>query len=349
MRKILVVGAGKSSTVLIDYLLEQSQQQNWNVRIGEFSVELAQQKLKGHQNGEAVYLDANDEDQRKREVEQADVVISLLPPFMHYLLARDCVALKTPLITASYVSDEIRKLAADADASGVLLLNELGVDPGIDHMSAMEVINRVKAEGGAFTGFETFTGGLLAPESEKNNPWRYKFTWNPRNVVLSGQGMVKFVQEGLFKYIPYHRLFRRTEIITFPDYGDFEGYANRDSLRYRSDYGLEEIPTIYRGTLRRPGFCRTWDAFVQLGATDDTFPMENSENLSNRQFINSFLYYNPIDTVELKLAHYLGWMQVIDSLIAIAVLGIARTTETSADNLALKSFTATPETTEMIR
>ena len=152
--------------------------------------------------------------------------------------------------------------------------------------------------------FESFTGGLVAPESD-DNLWNYKFTWNPRNVVLAGQGTVKFLQEGRFKYIPYHHLFRRTEIVHIPKYGHFEGYANRDSLKYREVYDLHNVKTMYRGTFRRPGFCRAWNVFVQLGATDDTYELENVNKMSHRQFINSFLSYNPHDSVELKLAHYL--------------------------------------------
>ena len=147
---------------------------------------------------------------------------------------------------------------------------------------------------------------MVAPESD-NNPWNYKFSWNPRNVVLAGQGgAVKFKQEGTYKYIPYHKLFRRTELINIEGYGKFEGYANRDSLKYREVYGLEDIQTMYRGTLRRPGFCRAWDVFVQLGATDDSYVLENSEDLTFRQFINLFLPYNPTDSVELKFRHALN-------------------------------------------
>jgi len=171
-------------------------------------------------------------------------------------------------------------------------------------------------------GFESFTGGLVAPEND-NNPWNYKFTWNPRNVVLAGQGQaVKFIQEGQYKYIPYQKLFRRTEIIEIEGYGRFEGYANRDSLRYRSIYGLEDIKTIYRGTLRRVGFCRAWDVFVQLGATDDSYIMEGSETMTHRQFINSFLAYNLHDSVEIKLMQYLHIDQDSELMEKLKWLGI---------------------------
>ena len=184
-------------------------------------------------------------------------------------------------------------------------MNELGLDPGIDHMSAMKILDHVKNLGGEVKYFESFTGGLVAPESD-NNPWNYKFTWNPRNVVLAGQGdAAKFIQRGRYKYIPYNRLFRRSEVIKIEGYGSFEGYANRDSLKYRSIYGLENIPTIYRGTLRRVGFSRAWNNLVQVGATDDSYVMEGSASMTHRDFINSFLAYNPYDSVELKFRYYM--------------------------------------------
>jgi saccharopine dehydrogenase-like NADP-dependent oxidoreductase len=176
----------------------------------------------------------------------------------------------------------------------------------MDHMSAKKILDDIEAKGGKMDCFESFTGGLVAPESD-DNPWNYKFTWNPRNVVLAGQGgAAKFIQEKQYKYIPYHKLFRRTEIIEIDGFGSFEGYANRDSLKYRSIYQLDNIPTIYRGTLRRVGFCRAWNVFVQLGATDDSYILEGSENMTYREFINSFLAYSPYDSVEMKLRYYLN-------------------------------------------
>jgi saccharopine dehydrogenase-like NADP-dependent oxidoreductase len=184
-------------------------------------------------------------------------------------------------------------------------MNEIGVDPGIDHMSAMQVVDRIRNEGGEIIMFETFTGGLVAPESD-NNLWNYKFTWNPRNVVVAGQGgAAKFLQEGTYKYIPYHRLFRRTEFLDIEGYGRFEGYANRDSLKYQSDYGMENVQTLYRGTMRKVGFSRAWNMFVQLGMTDDSYIIDDSENMTYRDFVNSFLPYSPTDSVELKFRHQL--------------------------------------------
>lgn len=185
-------------------------------------------------------------------------------------------------------------------------MNEIGLDPGIDHMSAMKVIDEIRDQGGKMILFESFCGGLVAPESD-NNLWNYKFTWAPRNVVLAGQGgAAKFIQEGTYKYIPYHKLFRRTEFLEVEGYGRFEAYANRDSLKYRSVYGLDDALTLYRGTIRRVGFSKAWNMFVQLGMTDDSYQIDNSETISYREFINLFLPYHPTDSVEIKLRLQLG-------------------------------------------
>ncbi len=209
------------------------------------------------------------------------------------------------MVTASYISSEMQALDEEAKQKGLIFMNEIGVDPGIDHMSAMQVIDRIRAKGGKMILFESFTGGLVAPESD-NNLWNYKFTWNPRNVVTAGQGgAAKFLQEGTYKYIPYNRLFRRTEFIDIENYGRFEVYANRDSLKYQSIYGLNDIKTLYRGTIRRVGFSRAWNIFVALGMTDDSYTIDDSEHMSYRDFINSFLPYSPTDSVELKLRHQL--------------------------------------------
>lgn len=305
MKKILVIGSGRSSTSLIKYLLDNSELEKWTVTVVDFNLKLAESKVGNHPNGLCFKLDANNDIKRKEFIQSSDVVISMLPAHMHFKILKDSVDCGVHVITPSYITDEIRSLNEDALKNNVLVLNELGLDPGIDHMSAKKLIDHVKANGGEVKGFESYTGGLVAPESD-DNPWNYKFTWNPRNVVLAGQGgSAKFIKEGKYKYIPYHKLFRRTDIIDVPGYGKFEGYPNRDSLKYRSIYELDNISTMYRGTLRKVGFCRAWNIFVQLGATDDSYIVEGSENMTNREFINSFLKFNTYDSVELKLRHYL--------------------------------------------
>lgn len=305
MKKILVIGSGRSSTSLIKYLIDNSDLEKWTVTVVDFNLKLAESKIGNHPNGFSYQLDANDDVKRKEYIKSSDVVISMLPAHMHFKVLKDSVDCGVHVITPSYITDEIKTLNENALKNKVLVLNELGLDPGIDHMSAKKLIDQVKDKGGDVKGFESYTGGLVAPESD-DNPWNYKFTWNPRNVVLAGQGgSAKFIKEGKYKYIPYHKLFRRTEIIDVPGYGKFEGYPNRDSLKYRSIYELDDISTMYRGTLRKVGFCRAWNIFVQLGATDDSYIVEGSENMTNREFINSFLKFNTYDSVELKLRHYL--------------------------------------------
>ncbi|MEM7160927.1 MAG: saccharopine dehydrogenase C-terminal domain-containing protein [Bacteroidota bacterium] len=305
MKKILVIGAGRSSSSLIKYLAENSSENNWVLTVTDREQSLIDERLEGLQNAKGLVFDAMNEDERKQQIKEHDLIISMLPAHFHIHVVKDCIAFKKDVITPSYVSDDIKALDADACDAGIIILNEMGLDPGLDHMSAMQIIDEVKNKGGVMESFKSFTGGLIAPESD-TNPWNYKFTWNPRNVVLAGQGgAVQYIRNGRYKYIPYNQLFKRIEKIQIDGYGKFDGYANRDSLKYRSIYNLEDIPTIYRGTLRKSGYCRAWDALVQLGMTDDTYQLEGSENMTYRDFTNSFLAYHPSDSVELKLKYVL--------------------------------------------
>ena len=300
MKKILVIGAGRSAVTLIKYLLDNSSANNWLVTVADFSIELAENAIGNHKNGKAIFFNVTDEKQRESEIENADIVISMLPASLHILVAKDCVRFGKDLVTASYVSLEIAELDEAAKQAGILLLNEIGLDPGIDHMSAMQVIDEIKENGGELTSFKSFCGGLVHPDYD-NNPWNYKFTWNPRNVVLAGQGTAQYIENSDYKYIPYTSLFERIEHMEVLDAGEFEGYANRDSLSYRKSYGLDDIPTLFRGTLRRKGYSAAWNVFVQLGMTDDTYKLENSASITNREFINMFLPFNDALTVEEKL------------------------------------------------
>ena len=305
MKTILFIGAGRSSSSAIRYILEAAERQDWFLKLGDRDVAMAKSKIGDHPRGEAFEFNALEDDERGKEIEAADFVISMLPARFHMLVARDCIRFKKNVITPSYVTPEMKELHQAAVDADIIIMNEIGVDPGIDHLSAKKVLDEIEEMGGKMQIFESFTGGLLAPESE-NNPWQYKFTWNPRNVVLAGQGSAaKFIQKGKYKYIPYNKLFRRTELIEINGLGTYEGYANRDSLKYRAIYGLENIPTIYRGTFRRPGFSKAWDVFIQLGVTDDSYILEGSKEMTHRDFINSFLSYNPVDSVEMKLRYYL--------------------------------------------
>ena len=288
MRKILVIGAGRSASTLISYLLVGADENNWFVTVADFSLELAQESVKESKNANAILFNVKDDKLREREILKSDIVVSMLPASMHILVAKDCVRLKKNLVTASYVSDEIAELDSEATDNGVLLLNEIGLDPGIDHMSAMQIIDTIKEKGGELTSFKSFCGGLIHPEYD-NNPWNYKFTWNPRNVVLAGQGVAQYLDGGKIKFIPYHNLFKKVECMDILDVGSFEAYANRDSLSYRESYGIKNIDTLLRGTLRRRGFSKSWNYFVQLGLTDDSYTILDSENLTYREYLNMFL------------------------------------------------------------
>jgi len=358
MRNILIIGAGRSATSLIRYLLDKSEVEELYITIGDISIQNAQKFTDGHPNARGVLLDVFNEPQRKKAVEKSDLVISMLPAHYHIEVAKDCIEFGKHLVTASYVSDQMQLLHPKAKAKGLVFINEIGLDPGIDHMSAMQIIDRICDKGGKILLFESFTGGLIAPESD-NNLWNYKFTWNPRNVVLAGQGgAAEFIQEGKYKYIPYHRLFRRTEFITVEGYGKFEVYANRNSLKYQSVYGLDNILTLYRGTIRRVGFSKAWNMFVQLGMTDDSYIIPDSENLSYREFVNAFLPYSPTDSVELKLRHNLKidqddlmWdkLEELDIFNPNKIIGIADATPAQAlQKILMDKWTLAEDDKDMI-
>lgn len=291
-KKIFVIGAGRSASSLIKYLLDESVKNNFEIRVGDRDLSLVEDKIAKHSKGTAVNFDVFNDKQRIEEINNADIVISMLPASLHITVAKDCVRLKTNLVTASYVSPEIKALHEQAIENGVLLLNEIGLDPGIDHMSAMKIIDNIKSQGGELLSFKSYCGGLVAPESD-NNPWKYKFTWNPRNVVLAGQGTAQYIENGQYKYIPYGQLFNRIDSMEVLDYGTFEAYANRDSLSYREIYQIENIKTLLRGTLRRSGYCEAWNLFVQMGLTDDSYKI----SVSGMSYKDFFLSYTDLDTI----------------------------------------------------
>jgi saccharopine dehydrogenase-like NADP-dependent oxidoreductase len=290
MNNILVLGAGRSATACIRYVLDRAKEHNWFVIVADADHELAAKKVGKHPNGRGVWLDASKVNDRRDLIGRSDVVISLLPPQLHLEVANDCILLKKHLITASYVSKDIYKLSDDFRNKELIFMGEMGLDPGIDHMSAMQKIDEIKAMGGKITAFSSNAGGLVALDCLKKNPWRYKFTWNPRNVVKAGQGTAQYLENGKFKYVPYNRLFKEYRLIEIPGYDEpFEVYANRESLLYREAYGLDDIPTLYRGTIRYRGFCDAWNALVQIGLTDGTYPILDSEKISYHELMEAYL------------------------------------------------------------
>jgi len=285
----LVLGAGRSSSVLIEALLSDCPALNGRVVVGDQERSLAEQRLGGSPHGTAIFFTLDEPAAAVQAISRADLVISLLPAHLHPAVATLCLQAGRHLLTASYISAAMQSFHEAAKANGLLFLNECGLDPGIDHMSAMAVIHRLQREGFTLQSFESFTGGLIDPATDPGNPWKYRFTWNPRNVVLAGQGTAKYRADGQNQYIPYHRLFTQTTPVQVPGLGEFDGYANRDSLQYREVYGLQGINSMVRGTLRFRGFCSAWNVLVQAGCTDDTYRVEGNGNFTHRMFMKLFV------------------------------------------------------------
>lgn len=322
MNKILVLGAGRSATALINYLLDQASKNGWYVTVADSNLKAAQEKVGTHPGGRAIWLNVTNLDDRKTVIAKADVVISLLPPFLHTMVAEDCLLLSKHLLTASYVSQGFYSKADEVREKALIFMGELGLDPGLDHMSAMQRINEIRDDGGKITAFRSFTGGLVAPESD-DNPWHYKISWNPRNVVLAGQGTAQYIKGGKYKFVPYQRLFNQAVPINIQGMGTYEVYPNRDSLLYRTSYGLDDIPQLIRGTIRHTGYCEAWDALIKIGFTNADFPIMHSEDLTYYQLTEAFMGNNNkeatlrecvaklVDTpVDSDIIHKLDWLGI---------------------------------------
>jgi len=305
MQKILLIGAGLSSSYLIKYLLANAKKENWQLTIADASLENAVARSGKNKLARTIEFDVNKIKQREKEISDCDIVISLLPPALHIMVAKDCLKFKKHLVTASYVSEEMKKLHIDVLKSDILFINEIGLDPGIDHLSAAKMIHDIKHKGGTITSFKSYTGGLVAPEFD-DNPWNYKFTWNPRNVVLAGKATAAYKSNGMIKYTPAWRLFSETEEISVNGYGKFESYANRDSLSYIEPYGISDAKTVLRGTLRKKGFCTSWNNIVKLGLNDDSVKIHCNHKLTYRQYLCSFINSANEINLESELCHFLN-------------------------------------------
>jgi saccharopine dehydrogenase (NADP+, L-glutamate forming) len=317
VKHILVIGAGRSSTYLIQYLLNHAAANDWKITVGDLQLSWAEARIGNHPRGKAIALDLADSSTLHEIISNADLVVSLAPADKHIRIAEACLAASKSLFTASYVSNEMAALHEEAKKKGLLFLNELGCDPGIDHMSALKIIADIKASGGTLNAFYSYTGGLIAHESN-DQPWHYKFSWNPRNVILAGQpGPARYLANGVVRFLPYQRLFAERETIDVPDFGKLEGYANRDSLPYRELYGLEKIGTLVRGTLRYPTYCDAWHVFVWLGMTDDKLIFNNCHQLRYRDYLLAFLSPDNAATVRESfinaLKYKLGYSDILIS------------------------------------
>jgi saccharopine dehydrogenase-like NADP-dependent oxidoreductase len=269
MQKILVAGAGKSSIFLIHYLLSHAPRNNWKIVVADGSAQAIEEKIGNSPYAEKAVIDITNAAQRQRLVEEADIVLSLMPPHLHIHLAHDCLKYKKNLITSSYISPEMKAMEKEVKEAGLMFMCEMGLDPGIDHMTANQIIHSIQRVAASITSFKSYCGGLIAPESD-NNPWHYKFSWNPKNIVTAGKGGAKYLLNGKEVEIPYEKIFDNNKKIKVEGLGSLAYYPNRDSLRYLELYDVPDIKTFLRATLRHPQFCKGWQAVVDLGLTDET-------------------------------------------------------------------------------
>jgi saccharopine dehydrogenase-like NADP-dependent oxidoreductase len=302
VKKILLFGAGKSATVLIDYLIQHAAAQQWFLTVVDANADLAKSKIGDSKFASAVSFDINDEAERNKFIADADIVISMLPPALHIPVAKNCIALNKNLLTASYADEEIKKLQTEIENRQLLFLCEMGLDPGIDHMSAMKLIDEIHANGGRVISFKSHCGGLVAPESD-DNPWHYKISWNPRNIVMAGKAGAVYKNNNTTITLPYTKVFSNCPVVSVDGLSDLACYANRDSLSYTSLYKLQDAATFIRTTLRYPAFCKAWDKIVNAGLTNDTDEID-IKNLTYKKWsepINKF-----IDADNKELFQFLG-------------------------------------------
>ncbi|RMF61018.1 MAG: saccharopine dehydrogenase [Calditrichaeota bacterium] len=306
MKQILILGAGFSTPALIHYLLDKAEENDWFVTVGDIEVEKAERIVNHHPRGAAIVFDVNDVNMRTTHIKKADVVVNMLSPVYQYLIALDCLHHGKHMISASYEDIRVQHLNLDAHRKGILILNEMGLDPGLDHMSAMALIDDVHQREGVIKSFLSYGGGLPAPEIN-SNPLRYCITWNPRNVVRAGEAGAQYMEEGQIKLLPYHQVFKRTWPVEIEGIGTLEAYPNRNSLIYRHRFGLNGVNTLIRGTLRYPGWSETWYHIVNLGLTNDSLPIPDLHRRTYREFMQMFL---PLSISgkkpETRLANYLG-------------------------------------------
>ncbi len=268
MKHIVLFGAGRSATVLIDYLKELANEIVCKVTVADADLKVVQDKVGDHPLVKPVAVNIENVNERQQLIQEADVVISLMPPALHYLIAVDCLQFNKHLLTASYVDEKIKALEKEIAAKGLLFLCEMGLDPGIDHMSAMQLINEIKKKGGTITSFKSHCGGLVAPESD-TNPWHYKISWNARNVVTAGKTGALYRENDKVVSLGYVQLFDQNRIVQVDEDSVYAYYPNRDSLKYIDTYDLHEVSTFVRTTLRHPEFCFGWKNIIDLMLTDE--------------------------------------------------------------------------------
>ena len=287
MKKILIFGAGRSAFFTIEYLAGKHGKE-WELTVADSAPASLDELRKQFPEIKLVVVDVLNDEQRKALVSENDIIISLLPARFHNIVAADCITFRKHIITPSYITPEIKLMDESAKHHGLIFLNELGLDPGIDHMSAMKIIHHLKNEGNEISSFKSYTGGLIAAESD-TNPWHYKISWNPYNIIRAGQDGGICLADGNKKYLPYNRLFAESENISTESSGNFDAYLNRNSLSYMELYELKNVQTFIRGTLRYPGFGRMWQFLVNTGISNDKIIIEDTDNLNWKDFFRIFM------------------------------------------------------------
>ncbi len=306
MKNILILGAGQSTPHLIKYMLDLAKENKWTVTVCDKNLKLANERIKGYECGKAIEFDVNDEQLRKEQIKSADIVINFLAPIFQYLIALDCLTYGKNCVTASYEDMRIRDLDKDAKKKGILILNEMGLDPGIDHMSAMSLIMDIRSRGGYVTDFVSYGSGLPAPEVQ-SNPLRYTITWNPRNIVMAGFYGAQYLENHQLKIVSHNHLFQRTWQVDVDGVGTLEAYPNRDSLVYKDLFNLKKVKTMIRGTLRYPGWSETWLQIIKLGIPNEVLKISNLNEMSYAEFTELFLpVYSNGTKLHTRVANYLG-------------------------------------------
>ncbi len=306
MKSVLVLGAGQSSPYLIRYLLEHAASDDFQVVVADRDLEQAAERVGAHPRGEARPIDATSPEELFRAASSADLVINLMPPGMQRSIVHECMRADVDMLSVSYATSDLVQLSEEARELGLLMLFELGVDPGIDHMATMALLDRLRAEGKRVTSFVSYGGGLPAPDSI-DNPLGYAVTWNPRNVVMAGADGALFVEDGRTRAVPPARVFEEVWPVEVASFGELEAYANRDSLSYVQAFGLEQAETVIRATLRYPGWCATWQQIVKLGLNNEAIGIPELHERSFADLVDMFLPHpsKGADT-EARAAAFLG-------------------------------------------
>ncbi|NOX18015.1 MAG: saccharopine dehydrogenase [Chlorobi bacterium] len=306
MKNILILGAGQSAPYLIRYLLDRSEKNDWRVTVADKNYELAKERVNGNPRGEAIDFDINDTYLRNKLIEKSDIVINMLSPTFQYMVALDCLEHKTHMISASYENNQIPSLHKDALMEDILILNEMGLDPGIDHMSAMHIINSIREKGGVISCFISYGSGIPAPEVQ-SNPMNYCITWNPRNVIMAGETGALYMENKKIKVLSHNHVFRRTWDVEVEGVGKLEAYPNRNSLIYQDIFKLHKVHTMIRGTLRYHGWSETWHQIIRLGIPNEHMRIPNLKNTTYEEFTRMFIpLQGSGSNIKSRVANYLN-------------------------------------------